>query len=715
MKFSYIRRICYEIHLWLGIVSGIVVSIVCLSGGIYAFREEVARIVDPHKYYVKVPSSQTAGTPSRLSADDLVKKLEADNPGQRVSSLTIPDKPNRTITATLSQINQDRPAGGFGRNSGRRGGGRNQGQRNEPPQNTSTPTSTETPTPTPTTDPQNQNKNSIPTNSANQENKTVEKVDQKTESKSDLKTESKSEPSATSQLVDKVEKSEPVVIDRNENEPRQNQNRDRGENNERSNVQNSGRPNNAPNDRAGGQGGGRGGRGGGGGGGGMRGGGQVKFINPYNGEVVGEGENQELNRFFRSVMMLHRNLWIDSYFLRSDNQPPMGGRQNENNNAARSNRPNNNLAVNTNRPTDGDRTLTEGNEQRGGRGRGEGSGRGGAAGGGGGGHGRELTTGRMIVGIATLVFIFISLTGLVLWLPRNLKGFISWKFWKSALTIRVRKGFWPFIYDMHNTVGFYTLIPILILALTGLCWTFEWYRNTASWMLDDEIFKQRQMRMGNTLIPDPIDDSTKPLSIEEIIKRTEEYIPGKGEVVINIPNNKNGVMLVQKGRTGFLSLSVKDSVQWDRYHGKLVPFNIPVGYVSRPKPVVASNSTNNTPNANTPNTPNTNAPNAPNANAPNARRVVSRAREFVKVDVNRFSDKTFREKIALSVRSLHFGDITGLSSKLIFGISCLLVTTFPITGVMIWIRKLNASRKQRKKAKTKTNEQENPEPLAESA
>ncbi|MDR2641484.1 MAG: PepSY domain-containing protein, partial [Planctomycetaceae bacterium] len=73
----------------------------------------------------------------------------------------------------------------------------------------------------------------------------------------------------------------------------------------------------------------------------------------------------------------------------------------------------------------------------------------------------------------------------------------------------------------------------------------------------------------------------------------------------------------------------------------------------------------------------------------------------VKVEVNRFADKKLGEKIAMSVRSLHFGDVTGLSSKLIFGISCLLVTTFPITGVMLWIKKLHASRKQRQRANTK--------------
>jgi hypothetical protein len=274
-----------------------------------------------------------------------------------------------------------------------------------------------------------------------------------------------------------------------------------------------------------------------------------------------------------------------------------------------------------------------------------------------------------------LVFIVVSISGFVLWLPRNLSGFCSWKVWKAGLKIRVTKGFWAFIYDMHNTVGFYTLIPILILALTGLCWSFDWYRSGLSRVLGDEIFKQRRMRMNMAMI-DPVDDSMQPLLIEEIIKRTDGYIPGVGEVIVNIPASRNGVMLVQKGRTGFFALSVKDSVQWDRYRGKLVPFKIPVSGVD--------------------------------------------PENVIEVDVNRFSDKKLGEQIAMSIRSLHFGDVTGLSSKLVFGLSCFLVSAFPITGIMIWIKKLRANYRKRKMDKAKKlNAKIKPEtdqtPIVESA
>jgi uncharacterized iron-regulated membrane protein len=62
--------------------------------------------------------------------------------------------------------------------------------------------------------------------------------------------------------------------------------------------------------------------------------------------------------------------------------------------------------------------------------------------------------------------------------------------------------------------------------------------------------------------------------------------------------------------------------------------------------------------------------------------------------VERFADKPFGAKIAATIRTLHFGDVTGLSSKIISFIACLLATSFPITGVMLWIKKLRNRRKK---------------------
>lgn len=78
--------------------------------------------------------------------------------------------------------------------------------------------------------------------------------------------------------------------------------------------------------------------------------------------------------------------------------------------------------------------------------------------------------GRVVVGTSTLAFVVILLTGLVIWWPRNGRMF------RNRLHITVNKGGNRFWYDLHVVGGFYALLLLLAMALTGLNWSFEWYR-----------------------------------------------------------------------------------------------------------------------------------------------------------------------------------------------------------------------------------------------
>ena len=81
--------------------------------------------------------------------------------------------------------------------------------------------------------------------------------------------------------------------------------------------------------------------------------------------------------------------------------------------------------------------------------------------------------GKMIVGTSTLAFVVILLTGLVIWWPRNRKMLAN------RLQIALKKGKNRFWYDLHVAGGFYAMLLLLVMALTGLTWSFEWYRNGA--------------------------------------------------------------------------------------------------------------------------------------------------------------------------------------------------------------------------------------------
>jgi sulfite reductase (NADPH) flavoprotein alpha-component len=81
--------------------------------------------------------------------------------------------------------------------------------------------------------------------------------------------------------------------------------------------------------------------------------------------------------------------------------------------------------------------------------------------------------GRQIVGASTLLLVFMALTGLYLRWPRG----------RAAR--RLRTWFVPdfrlkgraFLWNLHSVIGTWVLPVYLVIALTGLQWSYEWYRD----------------------------------------------------------------------------------------------------------------------------------------------------------------------------------------------------------------------------------------------
>jgi uncharacterized iron-regulated membrane protein len=78
-----------------------------------------------------------------------------------------------------------------------------------------------------------------------------------------------------------------------------------------------------------------------------------------------------------------------------------------------------------------------------------------------------------IVGWATFVFFFLVLSGLILWWPKrwNTRGR------EQSFKIRLTAKFKRLNYDLHNVLGFYSLIIAILLAFTGLMMSFTWFNN----------------------------------------------------------------------------------------------------------------------------------------------------------------------------------------------------------------------------------------------
>lgn len=84
--------------------------------------------------------------------------------------------------------------------------------------------------------------------------------------------------------------------------------------------------------------------------------------------------------------------------------------------------------------------------------------------------GETVFWGKVIVGTSTLMFVIVLVSGAVIWWPRTRKAL------SGRLKVNVRRGWKKFLYDLHVAGGIYAFVFLLAMALTGLTWSFQWYR-----------------------------------------------------------------------------------------------------------------------------------------------------------------------------------------------------------------------------------------------
>lgn len=79
--------------------------------------------------------------------------------------------------------------------------------------------------------------------------------------------------------------------------------------------------------------------------------------------------------------------------------------------------------------------------------------------------------GQPIIASATLIFVVMLLSGIVLWWPRKKKHA------RQRFSIRWNAKWKRVNYDLHNVLGFYAWAVAILLACTGLVWGFQWWAN----------------------------------------------------------------------------------------------------------------------------------------------------------------------------------------------------------------------------------------------
>lgn len=171
--------------------------------------------------------------------------------------------------------------------------------------------------------------------------------------------------------------------------------------------------------------------------------------------------------------------------------------------------------------------------------------------------------GHYIVGTSVLIFVFMIVSGIVLWWPKNkaaLKQRLSF-LWKKSTKWK-RKN-----YDLHNILGFYSSFLVLIIALTGLTWSFDWVENSIQFVANGG-----KTEKNKTIESDTTQTVTKPFKADALFHNALKENPDAKVVSIIFPEKRKNTLNLYIYKDEQLSHNRK-LLQYDQFSYQLLKTN----------------------------------------------------------------------------------------------------------------------------------------------
>jgi uncharacterized iron-regulated membrane protein len=167
--------------------------------------------------------------------------------------------------------------------------------------------------------------------------------------------------------------------------------------------------------------------------------------------------------------------------------------------------------------------------------------------------------GHFVVRWSVVCFVILLISGIVLWWPKNWKP----KQLRKSFKVKWNAKFKRLNYDLHNVFGFYSFLILLVIALTGLMWSFELTTEKKTSVQSDTTKLMTQM---------PVD---------LILDQASKASPQTAYFLYNFPSANSGTVNVSAYQS---EVYLYDRVQYrfDRYSGVLLKKgyhfkNLPVG------------------------------------------------------------------------------------------------------------------------------------------
>ncbi|MFV0480859.1 MAG: PepSY-associated TM helix domain-containing protein [Campylobacteraceae bacterium] len=264
--------------------------------------------------------------------------------------------------------------------------------------------------------------------------------------------------------------------------------------------------------------------------------------------------------------------------------------------------------------------------------------------------------GKNIVAISTIVLIVLSISGLILYWSRLKRNFFK------SLKVDFKRNGYAFLYQLHSALGVWVFLLYIWMSLTGLYWSYGWYRTMLYSIAGVEQPVRGMMPPMQNQTQNSEQNQRGGLGFGNQTRgeraQGEGFARGMGQNQENIKQNKN--------QNNFQNLDnafdfFKQSVNNDY------------------STVTLRNDTNG----------------VYNFNYRDKEPAHSRANNQIEFNLNKqeiisntkYNDKSLGEKLMSSMLPLHSGEYFGKVGLFLMFISSLILPLFMITGVMLFFKR----------------------------
>lgn len=166
--------------------------------------------------------------------------------------------------------------------------------------------------------------------------------------------------------------------------------------------------------------------------------------------------------------------------------------------------------------------------------------------------------GKAITGVCCITYLIILLSGLVLWWPKNKKIL------QQRIKIKWNAKFKRLNWDLHAIGGFYTLPILLIIAFTGLTWSYKWFNDGIFFLFDGKGPQKAEISYHLSK------DTPPGGALQKAYTQTQQLLPYASEVTISLPEKNTPIIQISKEQANASVPNVVDRLLFDAHTGELL-------------------------------------------------------------------------------------------------------------------------------------------------